>query len=215
MKKQLIFTLLAASLAGCMGAYPAGGGTSGGMDNAAMVNGVMNVIGAGQSQGNGAQNYGNMPYQNNPQGGYAGQQPNYPAQGNQQGHFAGSPNPQGYGQNSTLAGVIGGMGGAGGMNVNAMLEGVIVNQCRGYINSQSMWQTAKMALGNQAGHWENQICQCASQETMRQMTAEQLGQLAMGMSGGQGGMSQTAINLIGRSASNCLQRLSMQGMGMR
>lgn len=121
---------------------------------------------------------------------------------------------QNYGQNNnTLANVLGAVGGQG--NLNGVVQGVLVNQCGAYIRNQPMWQTARMALGNQAQYWEGQVCQCATQEAMNNMTAEQLTQLGMSATSGQAAMSQATANLLSQTAMNCLQRIVGQGGMMR
>ena len=122
--------------------------------------------------------------------------------------------PQGYGQNNQIANVLGTMNAPGGMNVNQLATGVLTNQCVSYINTQPMWQSARMALGNQAQAWEGQICQCASQETLAQMNNQQLNQLAMSAAGGQAMLTQNVMGLMSQTAMSCLQRSLSQNMLM-
>lgn len=202
MFKKMCILSSALILGACVsgGNYPAAQtNAASGMDNAALVGQVINALATPQQPQNAyiAPNANNGNMLGGVIGALAAPQ-QAPAQ-----HYG-----QPYAQPNTLGSVLGAMGGQG--NVNALIQGVMVNQCRSYINNQPMWQTARMALGNQAQHWEGQICQCATQEAMNTMTAEQLAQLGMSAVGGQAAMTQATAGLLSQTAMNCTQRIARQ-----
>lgn len=113
-----------------------------------------------------------------------------------------------------LAGILGAVGGQGNANVNVqeIAQGLLANQCSSYIAGQPMWQTARLALGNQAQYFESRICDCATRETMRTMTPDQLTQLGMSAVGGQAAMTQAAAGMLSQTAMTCMQQLVGQGL---
>lgn len=209
MLKKIFPASLTLLLAGCMA-----GGALSGMGNAAMLGNVIGAVaGAGAQNTPAAQQqaygqaYGQQPYTQpyaQPYGQQAYAQPYIQPYGQQA--YA---QPQAYPQNQA-AGILGAAGGQGGLNV--IIRDVLANQCGIYLGSQPVWQSARAALGNQAQYWEGQICQCASQEALNSMTAEQLAQLGMSASGGQAAIGQAAVGLLAQTAMTCLQRLSPQLM---
>ena len=213
MLKKTLLIGLSLGLAGCMGGtggYPAAQGSA---NNVAMLGNVISALGG--TQGNAAAaapamqgGANNAAMLGNVIGALAGAQNPVPAQQAYGQNYAQNYSPN-YAQQNQMGGILGTIGGQG--NLNGVIQNVMVNQCGAYINSQPMWQTARMALGNQAQHWQNQICQCATQEAMNNMSAEQLTQLGMSAVGGQAAMTQATAGLLSQTATACLQRFAAQG----
>ena len=88
-----------------------------------------------------------------------------------------------------------------GMGQN-MAANLLNNHCQGYVESQQLWQIAKMTLGNQLNTYRQKICQCAAEESVRQMSSSQMLALA-----DESQRTQVLVSLLAPTVQVCYGKL--------
>lgn len=77
-------------------------------------------------------------------------------------------------------------------------------ECHSNIEQQQIWQLGKIALGNRAEEVKYKICQCASQESVKNITTEQM----IGLANEQQ-RTQILVEMLAPTIVNCYKALTM------